>query len=144
VDAAAPRLDRSADLRCEPRRPDDPRCAGEPSRVERAELDLDVRVLALEPLEPRRVDTAVDHEHALSEPGEVANGREPGLAEPDDERPAARRFSRLLRRPASAFALHHGHHQRIFRLASPTSTRITVMIQKRTITLGSAQPLSSK
>jgi pimeloyl-ACP methyl ester carboxylesterase len=35
-------------------------------------------------------------------------------------------------------------HQRIFKLASPTNTRITVMIQNRTITLGSAQPLSSK
>ena len=35
-------------------------------------------------------------------------------------------------------------HQRIFKLASPTKTKITVMIQKRTITFGSAQPLSSK
>ena len=35
-------------------------------------------------------------------------------------------------------------HQRIFKLAKPISTKITVMIQKRTITLGSAQPLSSK
>ena len=31
-----------------------------------------------------------------------------------------------------------------FRLDSPTSTRITVMIQKRTITFGSAQPFNSK
>ncbi len=31
-----------------------------------------------------------------------------------------------------------------FRVARPTSTRITVMIQKRTITRGSGQPLSSK
>src|SRR5690606_27070708 len=92
----------------------------------------------------RRIRAAIDHEHALAEPGEVANGRKPGLAEPDDERSATRRSSHLLRRPASAFALHHDHHQRIFRLARPTSTRVTVVIQKRTMTFGSAQPLSSK
>ena len=34
--------------------------------------------------------------------------------------------------------------QRTFNVASPISTRITEMIQKRTITFGSAQPLSSK
>ena len=33
---------------------------------------------------------------------------------------------------------------RIFRLARPISTRMTVIIQNRTMTLGSAQPLSSK
>ena len=33
---------------------------------------------------------------------------------------------------------------RIFRLARPINTRMTVMIQNRTMTLGSAQPLSSK
>jgi hypothetical protein len=35
-------------------------------------------------------------------------------------------------------------HQRIFKLANPINTKITVMIQKRTITFGSGQPLSSK
>src|SRR5690606_18446551 len=35
-------------------------------------------------------------------------------------------------------------HHRTFSVASPTSTRITEMIQKRTITRGSGQPLSSK
>src|SRR5207342_277302 len=35
-------------------------------------------------------------------------------------------------------------HQRTFNVAKPTSTRITEMIQKRTITRGSGQPLSSK
>jgi len=34
-------------------------------------------------------------------------------------------------------------HQRIFRVASPTRTSTKEMIQKRTITFGSAQPLSS-
>src|SRR5690606_40106958 len=35
-------------------------------------------------------------------------------------------------------------HQRTFNVARPTSTRITEMIQKRTITRGSGQPFSSK
>src|SRR5690606_23308747 len=35
-------------------------------------------------------------------------------------------------------------HQRTFNVARPTRTRITEMIQKRTITRGSGQPLSSK
>src|SRR5690606_38390291 len=33
---------------------------------------------------------------------------------------------------------------RIFKLASPMRTRMTVMIQKRTMTFGSAHPFSSK
>ena len=36
------------------------------------------------------------------------------------------------------------HAHRTFSVARPISTRITEMIQKRTITFGSAQPLSSK
>ena len=37
-----------------------------------------------------------------------------------------------------------GRHQRIFNVARPTSTRITEMIQNRTITRGSGQPFNSK
>jgi len=37
-----------------------------------------------------------------------------------------------------------GHGQRIFSVASPARTRTTVMTQKRTMTRGSGQPLSSK
>ena len=40
------------------------------------------------------------------------------------------------------FFLRRAH--RIFKLAKPINTRMTVIIQKRTMTLGSAQPLSSK
>mgnify|MGYP001604884056 CR=1 FL=1 len=36
------------------------------------------------------------------------------------------------------------HFYRIFNVASPISTRISEMIQKRTITRGSGQPFSSK
>ena len=52
-----------------------------------------------------------------------------------------RRSRRVPRQPPPHVVL--GHHHRIFRLERPTSTRITVMIQKRTMTLGSGQPLSS-
>ena len=50
---------------------------------------------------------------------------------------------------AELLALHRlrnrePEHQRTFRLASPTSTSTTVMIQKRTITRGSGQPFNSK
>ena len=53
------------------------------------------------------------------------------------ERPPWSRSTPLLRVPSL-------RHQRIFKLAKPINTKITVMIQKRTITFGSAQPLSSK
>src|SRR4029079_18230078 len=58
---------------------------------------------------------------------QIARTRQPGATESDDD---------------AACAL--GHAQRTFRVASPISTRITEMIQNRTITFGSAQPLSSK
>src|SRR6056297_4209966 len=44
---------------------------------------------------------------------------------------------------ASCLSAHRGH-QRTFSVARPTSTSITATIQKRTITFGSGQPLSSK
>jgi len=36
------------------------------------------------------------------------------------------------------------HRYRTFNVANPTNTKMTVMIQKRTITFGSAQPFNSK
>ncbi len=65
---------------------------------------------------------------------QVARGREPGAAEAEHQCPGAR----LERRDVVRLRVH-----RSFSVASPISTRITVMIQKRTITFGSAQPLSS-
>ena len=60
---------------------------------------------------------------------QVARTGEAGAAEPDDYR--------------VRWCWHRGAH-RSFRVASPASTRRSEMIQKRTITFGSAQPLSSK
>src|SRR3546814_5355261 len=44
----------------------------------------------------------------------------------------------------AAVGMHAGVHQRTFNVARPISTSTTEMIQKRTITRGSGQPLSSK
>ncbi len=54
--------------------------------------------------------------------GEIAQARCARLAETDDD----------------------AVHQRIFKVARPTNTSTKLMIQKRTITFGSAHPLSSK
>ena len=43
-----------------------------------------------------------------------------------------------------AGAVAEAGHQRTFKVARPTRTSTTEMIQKRTITRGSGQPLSSK
>ena len=56
------------------------------------------------------------------------------------------------RQAGAAHADHHGVRcgcaacaaHRSFSVARPASTRMKLMIQKRTMTLGSAQPLSSK
>jgi hypothetical protein len=45
---------------------------------------------------------------------------------------------------AEGLAQARGDHQRTFNVARPISTSTTEMIQKRTITRGSGQPLSSK
>src|SRR5690606_3782085 len=126
-------------IRREPRRPDDSRRGGEPLRVERAELDLHVGQLAAQRVEAGRRVAAVDHEHALAETRQIPRRGEARLAEPYDEGPG-------LRVPPTVRTVveHQRHHHRIFRLASPIRTRITVMIQKRTMTFGSAQPFSSK
>src|SRR3546814_5867091 len=50
----------------------------------------------------------------------------------------------LARVGVAAVGMHAGVHQRTFNVARPISTSTTAMIQKRTITRGSGQPLSSK
>jgi hypothetical protein len=57
-----------------------------------------------------------------------------------------RRASRDTAGRSAGFAETHDDaaHQRIFKVARPANTSTKLMIQKRTITFGSAQPLSSK
>ena len=76
---------------------------------------------------------SIGNAHVNAIAAQIARARESRAAETEHER--ARAGSHLRRRG--------GRVHRSFSVASPTSTRITVMIQKRTITLGSAQPLSS-
>src|SRR5690606_5600814 len=82
--------------------------------------------------------TGGDHDHA--EGGD--RGR-------DGDQPAVVAAVDRIQPRGLAGAFEHagvgGHgHQRTFSVARPTSTRITEMIQKRTITRGAGQPLSSK
>jgi len=67
---------------------------------------------------------------------EVARTGDPGAAEAEYHADGALAFVLSAIRGC-------GIHQRIFRVASPTRTSTKEMIQKRTITFGSAQPLSS-
>ena len=69
-----------------------------------------------------------------------ARARPAGATQPDDERRPHRRHGRGGPRRLRLCS----HAQRTFSVPSPISTRITDIIQKRTMTLGSAQPLSSK
>src|SRR5262245_15699757 len=69
---------------------------------------------------------------------QIARTGQAGAAQAHDHRTPGARLgtgSRLLA---------HGRCHRSFSVPSPASTRIRLMIQNRTITLGSAQPLSSK
>ena len=81
----------------------------------------------------RRLGAAVGDRDLPAAPHEMARGRHAAAAEPDDHGGARWR----------GVAVGGGAH-RSFRVERPASTRKKVMIQKRTITFGSAQPLSSK
>src|SRR5690606_12784542 len=75
--------------------------------------------------------TGGDHHHA--EAGQRQRNTEQPRVEPAADGVQSRRL------PGVKF-----RHQRTFNVARPTSTSTTEMIQKRTITRGSGQPLSSK
>ena len=59
-------------------------------------------------------------------------------------RPRSGRGGAPLRSKGPGEDEHERGHQRTFNVARPISTSTTLMIQKRTITRGSGQPLSSK
>src|SRR5690606_7693364 len=99
---------------------------------------------------------AEEVERALAEVGGDRHGGrghhhhpERGQGHGDRHQPAVVAAADRVQAGGLAGAVEHarvcGHgHQRTFNVARPTSTRITEMIQKRTITHGSGQPLSSK
>ena len=96
-----------------------------------AESYVGVRPQVAQRVDSGRRIARVDERRIDAVAFQIARDGQPGRTQPDDE----------------IFPCHglffHGAH-RIFRLASPISTRMTVMIQNRTMTLGSAQPFSSK
>ncbi len=97
-------------------------------RVEAAERG---RRLWHEPAQLReagRMRTRVGDDEPVPARGQVPGRRHAGAAEADDH--AARCAAGLL-------------HQRSFSVASPMRTSMNEMIQKRTMTFGSAQPFSS-
>ena len=90
---------------------------------------------ALELVDARRLIAGI-HEHGVAlRASQVARDRQPGRSQPENEIPA-------LPGPLRGGFFLRGTH-RILRLARPINTRMTVIIQKRTMTFGSAQPLSS-
>ncbi len=115
------------------RRDDDLVDVVEECRVEGAGAQLDLAVRGAAACEPRRLASRVGHAHRETAAAQVARAGHPGAAETEDERAGTGGERRKVR---------YGAH-RSFSVARPTSTSTTVMIQKRTITFGSAQPLSS-
>ena len=102
-----------------------------PGQTQLAEYHLRVRPQLVQLVDTGWLFAAVNKDGIAFLPAQVAGDRQTGGTEPEHDILALRR----------SFA--HGAH-RIFRLARPINTRMTVMIQNRTMTFGSAQPLSSK
>ena len=88
--------------------------------------DLGQRRVRTQRVQPGRGGAAVGHAHTRPAQRAPARHRETGLTEPEDENVFARKFA-----------------HRSFSVDSPNSTSMMVMIQKRTTTWVSFQPLSS-
>ncbi len=110
----------------------------EQSHVETAKGDLRLRRKLTQRRSFRRRGAAVRHRELHTARTQVTRARHARAPEADDDGASG------LRPAGCADVDLRRHAQRTFRVARPTSTRITEMIQKRTITFGSAQPLSSK
>ncbi len=122
LDAAAARLGDDRLLRRHPGRQQHLRSALEQRHIERAEAQVDALGEIAELGESGWRRTRVGRGRGDAVPREIAQARGPRLAQAHDDR-----------------ALH-----RIFNVARPVSISRKLMIQKRTITFGSLQPLSSK
>ncbi len=104
--------------------------AAEEVDVQLAATHLDLRILRGQGGQLRRVGARVGHRKRQTAARQMANHGEAALAEADND-------AELV--GCDEHVVHLS-----FSVARPTSTRITVMIQKRTMTRGSGQPLSSK
>ena len=105
-----------------------------PGGIERAGADRQLGVCLLHGVELRRRRARVGDAHVVALRHEIAHAAQAREPQTHDQ---CRFASRI-------WHARGGWHQRIFRVARPIRTRISDMIQKRTITRGSGQPFSSK
>ncbi len=108
---------------------------GEGIRIEAPQKERQVGHFLPRHRQPRRIGPGVGYRHHQPLGTQMAGAGQARLAQSKDQG---------LGMGSWALGREKGLHQRIFRLANPTSTRMTVMIQNRTMTRGSGQPLSSK
>ncbi len=120
-------------------RDDDLRCSLQQTSIELAESRFGLGRKLRERCRFGRRLPAVGHRKIDAPRAQETCARQARASEPHDD-------------GATACGVRHGmggcmfvcHVHRTFNVARPTRTRITEMIQKRTMTFGSAQPLSSK
>ena len=101
----------------------------EQSGVETTGTDRNSGIQLAQSCQLGRLGARIGYCDLPSERVQIARTRQPRPAEADDD-------------CRGWFCRRYNH--RSFRVANPNNTRIREIIQKRTITLGSAQPLSSK
>ncbi len=121
-DAAIPRRPRDRLLERQPRGHQHLRGSVEQRQIEAAEPQVELIREIAEIGESRRRAARIGGAHRDAALRQVAQAGNPGFAEADDD----------------------AMHQRIFKVARPNNMSTKLMIQKRTITFGSAHPLSSK
>ena len=129
LQAAAPRLGEEGLLQRHARRDHDAERVVEQAHIETPEPYRNLRVELAQRGELRRLRPRVGDRQPPATLAQIAGAGEPGAPEAHDDRGGW-----LVCRDA----------HRSLRVASPASTRRREMIQNRTITFGSAQPLSSK
>ena len=108
-------------------------------RIETAGRDSNVRQLLAQLFQPRGLLARVADGQRNTSGCEIARRRKATDAQSDDKRPGRCSLADVC--SDCHCRLHLS--QRSFSVASPTRTRIRLMIQKRTMTRGSGQPLSS-
>ena len=113
--------------------------------VEPSAVHLDPGVPLPHEVETRRRRARIDYRYRDAHRTQVLHARHSGLPQADDERGAGRRRAGPVALGSGVGCQCHALlRHRIFRVARPMRTKITVSTQKRTMTRGSGQPFSSK
>src|ERR1700680_159023 len=95
-------------------------------------------------VEQRQIEAAEPQVERIGESAQFGESRRRAARIRGTDWDSALRQVAQARRARFAETDHDTVHQRSFKVARPTSTSTKLMIQKRTITFGSAHPLSSK